>query len=76
MDDKQPTPAPRLRRIHRFISCPVFSTPVFDVLAEGIEVKCRSCRAGEVHFYSWSYLEEKRQEVLTQRSSGAYIQRD
>lgn len=42
---------------HLFIPCPVRQFPLFNVVPDGIEIKCRSCR-GEIHHISRSFLEK------------------
>lgn len=40
------------------IPCPVRRWPLFDVVPDGIEIRCRSCRDGVVHHISRLLLEQ------------------
>ncbi|MGH2482772.1 MAG: hypothetical protein ACRDHW_24245 [Ktedonobacteraceae bacterium] len=59
MHDKHQEPLPSTStRSRQPIPCSVRRWPLFDVVPDGIEIRCRSCRHGVVHHISRLVLEQ------------------
>lgn len=45
-----------IRLINQYFTCPTWHRPLFSIVPNGVEVRCRSCK--EVHFIARSHLEQ------------------
>ncbi len=44
-----------LRLLNQYFTCPTWHRPLFAVVPDGIEIKCKAC--GDKHFIGRSHLE-------------------
>jgi hypothetical protein len=54
------------------VECPIWHSPLFRVVADGIDVSCKSCR-GEIHHFSRSYIEQKWNELEQVQESAIIV---
>jgi hypothetical protein len=49
-------------QVMRRVECPIWHSPLFFVVPDGLEVRCKSCR-GVLHHFSREKLEKKWSEI-------------